>query len=347
MSIVEIIKHENPEEGILILLDKLHVEGAENAETLEHLAYYKKFHPKLFESVEERVLSALGLFYKVKEPSNLYSFLLMGFGKEYLQKYGQLLTPVQANIRKAIDSSKVVSISAPTSAGKSYSVRDFIAEQTGDAVIIVPSRALIAEYVNTMKRKFNGNKNVMVSSFVDNVFTSRSLRRIFILTPERSRDLFSPELTLNVGVFFFDEAQMSEEKERGVIFDVSIRRIKKKFPDAKLIFAHPFVENPEAQLQKHGFEGSSHFSKSYTHGSVGKVCVFQHPKNKKNYYFSPFTSKGHQIKNCSEFEGDFEEFAFNGLHSVLVYVSKPSIYNGSFLEPFKKILTSSLKWLTK
>ena len=44
--------------------------------------------------------------------------------------------------------------------------------------------------------------------------------------------------------FFFDEAQVSEEIERGIIFDVVVRRVKKTFSSAKIIFAHPFVENP-------------------------------------------------------------------------------------------------------
>src|SRR5690606_23611059 len=106
-------------------------------------------------------------------------------------------------------------------------------------VVIVPSRALIAEYVNTMKTKFNGDKTVMISPFVDNIFKSRKFRRIFILTPERARDLFSPDLNLNINIFFFDEAQVSEENERGVVFDILVRKVKKHFKSAKLIFAHP------------------------------------------------------------------------------------------------------------
>ena len=301
---------------------------------MRNLSYFKKFHPEVFSELEERFISALGLFYKILKPNNIYSFLLSGFGIQNKKDYGEYLTPVQASIRYAIDNNRVTSVSAPTSAGKSYSIRDYIAEQKGDAVVVVPSRALIAEYVNTMKRKFNGDKEVMISPFVDNVFTSRNPRKIFILTPERARDLFTADFNLNINVFFFDEAQVSDEKERGVIFDVLIRRVQKHFPSSKLIFAHPFVENPEAQLKKHGFPSEDSYARSYTHGSVGKICVFQH-SNKKCYYFSPFIEKGHQINNCIEFTNYFGDFAFNGEHSVLVYVSKSSIYKGSFLNEFQ------------
>lgn len=337
MSIIDIAEDIEPINGISELLDVLHKKGPVNTEILERIAYYKKFHSDAFQVHEEKVITSLGLFYKLPEPGNLYSFLLSGIGRQHKDEFGEYLTPVQASVRRAVNENKVVSISAPTSAGKSYSIRDYIAEDDGDAVVIVPSRALIAEYVNTMKQRFNGDKNVMISSFVDDIFKSRNLRRIFILTPERARDLFLTNLNLNIKIFFFDEAQVSEESERGIIFDVLVRRVKQHFDDAKLIFAHPFVENPDAQLKKHHFPEEDGYSRSYTHGAVGKIFVYQH-KNKKYYQFSPFIDRGHQIKKCVEHEPRFSDFAFDGTHSVLVYVSKASIYNGKFIEPFRKYI---------
>ena len=338
MNIKEIKENSNPFTGLSEVLELLHKEGPLKAETLEALSYYKLFHSTIFSEFEEKIIATLGLFYKIQDPKDLYSFLISGIGEQHKKDYGAYLTPVQASIRRAIDTHQVVSISAPTSAGKSYSIRDFIAEQDGDAVVVVPSRALIAEYVNTMKRKFNGDKRVMISSFVDNVFRSRKLRRIFILTPERARDLFSSNLNLNIQVFFFDEAQVSEEKERGVIFDVLIRRVKKHFSDAKLIFAHPFVNNPDAQIKKHNFPSESGYAYSYPYASVGKIFVFQH-SNKKDYFFSPFGEKGYLQKNSIEFSGKFEDFAFDGNRTVLVYVSKASINNGKFINDFKQYVS--------
>ncbi|MBE0472253.1 MAG: DEAD/DEAH box helicase [Methyloprofundus sp.] len=340
MSIVDVVSQSKPEKGISELLELLHREGPVSSEILELISYYKLFHREIFERQEERIISALGLFYKIPEPNNLYSFLLSGIGEQHKINYGEYLTPVQASVRRAVDNNNVISISAPTSAGKSYSIRDFIAEDDGDAVVVVPSRALIAEYVNTMQEKFKGNKGVMISSFVDDIFKSRALRRIFILTPERARDLFTGYLKFNIKVFFFDEAQVSEENERGVVFDIFVRRVKKHYHSAKLIFAHPFVENPEAQLKKHDFSEISGFSKSYTHGTVGKIFIQQNSSNKKYYYFSPFEDKGHQIKNCIEFETKFSDFAFDGSHSVMVFVSKSSIYNGKYIEPFRAYINN-------
>lgn len=328
----------NPTQELSDLIDFLHQEGPKDPYKLEELTYYKEFHPSIFAEFEEKIISALGLFYKIDNPKNLYSFVMQGFGEEHRDKYGSILTPVQASIRRAIDDSKYISISAPTSAGKSYSIRDFIAEGTGDAVIIVPSRALIAEYINAMRRKFEGDKSVMITSFVDLIYSSRQLRRIFVLTPERSKDLYALKEMLNIQTFFFDEAQISEERTRGVIFDVTVRRIKKHFPSAKIIFAHPFVENPEAQFSKHQFPVSEGYAHSYKYGTVGKICIAR--SGKKNYYFSPYIEGSHLKKNCVEFGEDFRNFALNGEHSILVYVSKNSIYNEKFKDGFQDYISS-------
>lgn len=335
LSKVNRIKNsQSPSQDLSELLEILHRDGPSSSDVLETISLYKEFHAENFSEIEENFISAIGLFYKVPNPESLYSYLMSTIGAAHKSQFGKPLTPVQASLRRAVENNQFVSISAPTSAGKSYSIRDFIADQSGDAVVVVPSRALIAEYITSIKERFYGAKDVMISSFVDNVFTARKLRHIFVLTPERARELFHAPNSLSIDVFFFDEAQMSEEKGRGIIFDVLVRRVRKTFPRSKIIFAHPFVDNPDAQLKKHNIDPAASYARSYTHGTVGKVSVFRH-SNGRDFYFSPFMSKGHHLSNCAEFEGGFEDFAFNANHSILIFVSKASIYNGKFLIPFQ------------
>ena len=334
MALKEILESETPQEDLADLIWQLHREGPVLPTILESLTYYRLRHNAAFRKVEKQVLAALGLFHKVREDVSLYSFLMSGFRRVDEREYGIILTPIQASVRRSIDQRQYVSISAPTSSGKSFSVREFIAHDQRDAVVLVPSRALIAEYVGAFKDHFHGNKNVMVCSFVDQVFTARSPRRIFVLTPERTKDLFrlSHEFR-SVGTFFLDEAQISEDDDRGLIFDVTVRRIIRHFPDAKLIFAHPFVSNPEAQFTKHGIDSNQGYANSYSHGAVGRVCVFRH-SNGRDYCFSPHLTDGHLLKNCIPFEGDFPTFCLSPHHSTLVYVSKASIYNGTYIDDF-------------
>lgn len=337
MTVEGVARDQAPTTTLTEMLAYLHQWGPESPQLLEELSLYKLFHPDAFASMEEKILASMGLFYKVGTPESLYAFLIRRMGQAHSLESGVVLTPVQASVRRALDENQFVSISAPTSAGKSYSIRDFIASETGDAVVVVPSRALIAEYLAVMRHMFVRDKSVMIMPFIDRVFTQRSLRRIFVLTPERARDLFEMRDQLDVRTFFFDEAQISEEAERGIVFDVLVRRVSVAFPHAKLVFAHPFVENPQAQFSKHDLPLSKAFARSYPYGAVGKVFIFGH-SNSKDYYFSPYQEGGHLLKNCVKFEGDFAQYAFSPGHSVLVYVTKNSIYNQSFLEGFREFI---------
>ncbi len=127
MKIDDIRCDESPFESLNSLFDELHKTGPISPAMLEQITYYKYFHHDIFSLFEERIVSALGLFYKIQSPKNIYSFLLNSIGKQYFQDYGAFLTPVQASIREAVDATQYISISAPTSTGKSYGIRDFIA----------------------------------------------------------------------------------------------------------------------------------------------------------------------------------------------------------------------------
>lgn len=48
--------------------------------------------------------------------------------------------------------------------------------------------------------------------------------------------------------------------------------------------------------------------------------------------FSPYVVGGHTVRKSKELVGGFEKFAFESGLSILMYVSKASIYNGKFLD---------------
>ena len=132
--------------------------------------------------------------------------------------------------------------------------RHLISECSNDVVVIVPSRALINEYYDRLNRLVD-RKSVNVLTFVDRINTKHVHRNIFILTPERAKELFKNKDWLKIDLILFDEAQLSDEHSvRGLYFDSIVRRALKYFPNSKFVFAHPFIENPEAQLQKNDIE---------------------------------------------------------------------------------------------
>lgn len=82
--------------------------------------------------------------------------------------------------------------------------------------VVVPSRALINEYFNTLCDAIT-DKSVNILTFIDKINIKRAKRNIFIVTPERCKELFKQKEEFNIDIFLFDEAQLSnEESSRGI-----------------------------------------------------------------------------------------------------------------------------------
>ena len=270
----------------------------------------------------------LGLFYKISEPKSLAEEFYKVYADLIKDTYGENFTPVQANVYNQIKQNRIFSFSAPTSIGKSYLFRHLIKNYTSDIVIIVPSRALISEYIFDIVKEVDNS--VLVLQFVEDINKSYTKRRIFVLTPERAGELFKHKSNFNIGLFLFDEAQISEENIRGMRFDALINRIDKNFPKAKKVFTHPFISNPSAQLTKHKFNQEAD-AQRYKQQSVGKIYISI--KNNTFSYFSPFSEKKRKqviintdiVKEILENDG-----------TLLVYTSKNNIYSGNYLNDFSR-----------
>ncbi|PKH86878.1 DEAD/DEAH box helicase [Colwellia sp. Bg11-28] len=330
----DLINLESPDAIFTTLFAKLHEMGPIDQQDLETLSYLKRFHPDNFEKEEKQLMYLLGLFYKTDEPEDLLSFSYSIFSQAIQSETGQSFTPVQASIRKKIIANKYFSFSAPTSAGKSFLFRELIKQESGDIIIVVPSRALIAEYILAVREIVKDQKDILILQFVDDVNINKTSRRIFIVTPERASEIFKSPDSYKPSLFLFDEAQISEEKIRGITFDAFVRRSAKIFPGAKKVFAHPFIENPEAQLIKHDFEKDSAFER-YQQNSVGKIYLNFNKKTNKFECFSPFIKDAHLKNNKCDFPYDVVQEKLVSGGSVLIYITKTSIYDKSFEDTFE------------
>ena len=113
-------------------------------------------------------------------------------------------------------------------------------------------------------------------------------------------------------------------------FDAFVRRVDRYIPTAKKVFAHPFVMNPEAQLEKHGFRTMA-FAQNYKQQSVGKL--FMAHRAGKFSFFSP-----HHTTEFIPYPRDIVEEVLNSGGTLLAYVSKDSIYNREIYERFGKYI---------
>lgn len=316
--------------------DQIFQNGPKDTLVLEILSYLKLFQPAFFEEFEGDIIETMGLFFKSPQPDTLQGAVFEMYHQYIKEQYGEDFTPMQANILKHIRNKQHFSFSAPTSTGKSFVFRNLIRSSTRDVVVIVPSRALINEYYDRV-REIVDVKEVNVLTFVDRINTKHAKRNIFILTPERARELFKNKDWLNIELLLFDEAQLSDEKSvRGLYFDSIVRRALNTFSDAKYIFAHPFISNPGAQLTRNKIIDTSAASFNYEQKNVGQIFYVHNPA--KGEFYRLGTNK--EVLGKQKLKSTFDpiERAISSGGSVLIYVPKTHIYSKSI---FTQIAISS------
>jgi len=331
--ITQVKSGDNVEPVVESILSSLHARGPVDYGDLEILSYIKLYQPEVFQKYEKTILNLMGLYFKtgLSEDEDIRGAVSSILGDGIKQKYGRAYTPVQANLIESITDNKLFSFSSATSTGKSHIFRDLISNQDGDMVIIVPSRALINEYfTRTLRIVENMRVNVLV--FPDIVNTAMAERNVFILTPERVKDLFRLKDRLNVKTALFDEAQMADDEgRRGIYFDSIVRRVKEHFGNANMLFAQPYIDNPEAQFTRNKLldEGDLRAgSKAYPYRNVGQV--FMSVDSNRNYdHFAIDKARLGMRRVALDYDPIRKCLDSNG--SVLVYVSKASIYSGESL----------------
>lgn len=318
----------------------LYKNGPTDTIVLEILSYIKMFQPDYFHEYENDIVETMGLYFKNPVPESLEGLIFDLYNQHIQEKWGATYTPVQANILQQMQIKKCFSFSAPTSTGKSFVFRHIITSSTKDIAVIVPSRALINEYYDRVSELVN-TKKVNVLSFVDQINTKHAYRNVFILTPERARELFKNKQWIDLEYILFDEAQLSdEESTRGLYFDSIVRRALFAFPNTKFVFAHPFISNPGAQLKKNLI----HFDENagavqYQQKNVGQIFYVHDGAD----YFHLGTNK--EIFGKIKLKATFDpiEKILNDGGSVLVYVPKKHILNKSVYLKFAKYISMCIK----
>lgn len=319
--------------------DELYRNGPHSAMILEIISYFKLFQPEYFKKFEQDIIEIMGLFFKHPNVESLTGSVFEIYHQYVKNELGNDYTPMQADILKKIKNLQYFSFSAPTSTGKSFVFRNLISSCSNDVVVVVPSRALINEYFDRLNHIVN-IKEVNVLTFVDQINTKHAHRNIFILTPERARELFKNRDWLKIDLILFDEAQLSDEHSvRGLYFDSIVRRALKYFPDAKFVFAHPFIENPEAQLQKNGInliDTTSAYS-NYELKNVGQIFYTHDTTAQKFYHFG----SDPKVLGMNKLEASFDpiETALKKGGSVLIYVPKSHIYSKEIYSQFQKYIS--------
>lgn len=203
-----------------------------------------------------------------------------------------LLTEFQMKVWKALGEHKVLGISAPTSAGKSFILLLKIAELLGNAegsiVYIVPTLSLISQVCRDVKDffyKLNIDDFLVTSSFED-CSASAKKRKICVFTQERAISIFSSEIRPfeNLKMLIVDEIQNLErcgkddDSRSRILYDTLIS-FKKENPPQQIVVAGPRIVG----LKKLGMdifeEKDSVEERTKDSPVVGLTYSIQHEKN--------------------------------------------------------------------
>lgn len=336
--IKDIIEGREVEALLRATIDNIYVNGPVSISDMETLSYIKYYHAELFEKYKQSILLASGLFYKpIKtEAKTLKELILQDYREAISTNLEGNYTPMQADLLTSIGRNNVFSFSAPTSTGKSYVFRQLIESSEHDVVIIVPSRALINEYYLNLTNSII-DKSVNILTNVDIINRAHSRKNVFIVTPERCGMLFNHVNELSIDLLLFDEAQLGDEiSVRGLFYDGLIRRCSHSFPYAKFVFAHPFITNPDAQIEKNHLSGQDIQSKAYSYRNIGQMFLLYSSETNKYYHFGIDKSIMGGTRTDCYFDPVERAIHTNG--STLIYMSKAKVINYDFLKEYDRYI---------
>lgn len=165
------------------------------------------------------------------------------------------LNRFQKTVYDAHKINDTISISAPTSAGKSFILCNILLEELLTAnkniVYLVPTRALISQVETDLRELIKANQleqavNISTVPQQDNM--SENISNIFIFTQERLHWFLADNPNIPLHLLIVDEAHKIEDGSRGILLQQKIEEVVKHNSDIKVYFSSPFTSNPEILL---------------------------------------------------------------------------------------------------
>lgn len=161
------------------------------------------------------------------------------------------VNPFQKQLWGALQASSRLSVSAPTSAGKSYLmmrwVVDYLREFPGSTLVyVVPTRALISQVERDLATLISqvSDANVNVATVPIPASLEEGMSNVLVFTQERLHILLTVLPQLRVSVLVVDEAQKIGDGARGVLLQEVIERVERDHGVEKVVFASPMSSNP-------------------------------------------------------------------------------------------------------
>jgi hypothetical protein len=157
----------------------------------------------------------------------------------------------QREFWKALNHASQISASAPTSAGKSFILRMWVAEKfytspNSKIVVVVPTRALIQEFADEFNQDLESGKlvNVSIHTLPLDGSIEKKGGHLCVFTQERLHILLGRSSRINFDLVIIDEAQKVGDGYRGILLEQVLDECQKRNPNVQMVYASPFSENP-------------------------------------------------------------------------------------------------------
>lgn len=185
--------------------------------------------------------------------------------------------------------SKWLSISAPTSAGKSFVVRAWIKElltrkTSASLVYLAPTRALIEEVSSGLRAELGSD--IVIQTLPWELGSKLAAHRpaIFVFTQERLHIHLTNNPEFIPSFIFIDEAQNIGSQSRGILMSQVISECANRNNSAQFIFASPLSSNPEVLVKSvTGGEPGKYITGESVTVTQNLVYVNQVPRKPRRY----------------------------------------------------------------
>jgi hypothetical protein len=161
------------------------------------------------------------------------------------------LTDFQRRLWEVLETGRSATVTAPTSAGKSYALQYFLAGQLANhpefvGLYIVPTRALIHQVSTSLKGLVRSltEDEVPVLTIPLPPKTNSITRALYVLTQERLQILLETEPKTAFSLVIVDEAQTVAADSRGIILQTVIDQLRENSSKTQFLFSSPTASNP-------------------------------------------------------------------------------------------------------
>ena len=165
------------------------------------------------------------------------------------------LNRFQKSVYDVYQKNETISISAPTSAGKSFILCTILLEEllegNKNIVYLVPTRALISQVETDLRKLIKKNQleqTVNISTVPPQDDFEQNRSNVFIFTQERLHWFLINGNSVPINLLIIDEAHKIEDGNRGILLQQKLEEIVQHNPSAKIYFSSPFTSNPEILL---------------------------------------------------------------------------------------------------